>query len=75
MKTETLKVLRPFLLNGNPTKVGQVLENVPFPLAVELRTARKAEKFDLPVTEEKAPVAAPAAPTVTKAATPQKGVK
>jgi hypothetical protein len=63
---ETIKVLRPFLIDGTPTKVGQVIE-VPSAFAVELRTAKKAEKFDPPAE----------APEVKKseAVKPQKGEK
>lgn len=69
MKTEFLKVLRPFILDSKPTKVGDVIE-VPHLLAVELRTAKKAEKTDAPERAPRAP-----APSVSKAAEPQKGVK
>ena len=70
MKTEFVKVLRPFILDGKPTKVGYGIE-VPHLLAVELRTARKAEKTDAPERAARAP----AQPGSTKAAEPQKGVK
>jgi hypothetical protein len=69
MKTEFVKVLRPFILDGKPTKAGDVIE-VPYLLSVELRTAKKAEKADAPERAARAP-----APSVSKAAEPQKGVK
>ncbi len=68
MKSETIKVLRPFILNGSPTKVGDVIE-VPSSFAIELRTAKKAEKFAPP-----APVESESKPVVA-AKTPQKGDK
>jgi hypothetical protein len=64
MSKETLKVLRPFILDGNPTKVGQIIE-VPSSFGIELRTAKKAEKFDPPKTPE----------LKIEAAKPQKGEK
>jgi hypothetical protein len=67
MKTETVKVLRAFILDGSPTKVGDVI-TVPASLAIELRTAKKAEKHEVPVkaTETKPD---------SSAAKPQKGEK
>jgi hypothetical protein len=69
MKTEFVKVLRPFVLDSKPTKVGDVIE-VPSLLAVELRTAKKAEKTDPPVRAPRVESA-----PESKAAQPQKGVK
>ena len=67
MKTEKIRVLRPFILDCAPTKVGDVIE-VPASLAIELRTAKKAEKVVEAKTE-------PELKTEPKAAVPQKGVK
>ena len=67
MKKETIKVLRPFILDGSPTKVGDVVE-VSSTFAVELRTAKKAEKYEPP-----APATDPKPDS--KAAKPQKGEK
>ncbi len=69
MKTEKIKVLRAFILDGSPTKVGSVIE-VPVSLGIELRTAKKAEK----VVEVPAEKPAETVPE-SKAAAPQKGVK
>jgi hypothetical protein len=69
MKTEKIKVLRAFILDGSPTKVGDVIV-VPASLGIELRTAKKAEKVVEPPAEK------PVEPVIEpKAATPQKGVK
>ena len=59
---EKIKVLRPFILNGSPTKVGDVIE-VPKVFAIELRTAKKAEKYEEPAKEPEAkPVSKATAP-------------
>lgn len=68
MKLEALKVLRPFYLDGKPTKVGEIVE-VPSSLSAELRAAKKAEK-----TEKVEKVEAPK-PQVLSAAKPPKGEK
>jgi hypothetical protein len=70
MANERLKVLRPFILDGKPTTVGQVIE-VPPAFGIELRTAKKAEKTDEPLRAPREPEQKP----VQKAAEPQKGVK
>lgn len=69
MKKETIKVLRPFILDGDPTKVGDIIE-VPSSLAIELRTAKKAAKV-----EPAAPAAEPAKQPVPNATKSQKGEK
>jgi hypothetical protein len=66
MKKETLKVLRPFIFDGAPTKVGDVIE-VPAVFGVELRTAKKAEKYEAPKAIDPKPE--------LKAALPSKGAK
>jgi hypothetical protein len=68
MKTETIRVLRPFILDGSPTKVGDVID-VPAVFAIELRTAKKAEKVVPPAPKPIEPK------SDSKAATPQKGEK
>ena len=69
MKTEKIRVLRAFILDGQPTKVGEVIE-VPAVFAVELRTAKKAEKV-----EPQAPTPAEPKPDSKAATRPQKGEK
>ena len=68
MKTEKIKVLRAFILDGKPTKVGDEIE-VPAVFAIELRTAKKAERVEPKPAEpvEQKPVSV--------AAKPQKGEK
>jgi len=54
MKKEIVEVVRPFMLDGEPTKVGQVIE-VPVTLAIELRTANKVKKTDKPLRPPREP--------------------
>lgn len=55
MKTETVKVLRPFFWQGKPTKVGDILAEVPATFAAELVSAKKAERVDAKAsTQDKA---------------------
>lgn len=51
MKTVRVKVLRPFLMKGEPQPIGTVLE-VDAALAGELLNASKAERVAPPVKEE-----------------------
>lgn len=67
MKTQTVKVLRAFLIEGKPQKVGEVIE-VPAGFASELRSGNKVAFV--------APEAKPSeSKPVSSAATPQKGAK
>lgn len=60
---EKIKVLRPFILNGAPTKVGDVIE-VSKSFSIELCTAKKAEKHVEPAKE-------PESKSVSKATAPK----
>lgn len=52
MKTESVKVLRPFFWKGQPTKAGDVLSDVPATFAAELVSAKKAERVAATGTQE-----------------------
>ncbi len=69
MKTQHVKVVRAFLMDGKPKAIGDVFP-VPFGFATELRSGGKAVFVDPPVekpSEQK--------PELSAAKAPQKGAK
>jgi len=73
MKTQRIRVLRPFNLDGKSQPKGAEIE-IPLSFAIELRSANKAE-FIEPKPDPKPEPAPAKAEAEPKAAKPQKGEK